>query len=55
MLVFADFSLCVVNVSPPLQDGFCLEALTNQVSELVDLRAVLHTERHGMRKGTLPE
>lgn len=42
-------------MSLSLIDGFCLEALTNQVPELVDLRVVLHSEKHYMRKGTLLE
>lgn len=42
-------------MSLSLKDGFSFEALTNQVSELVDLRTVFHSERGVNRKGTLPE
>lgn len=44
--MYTSASVRLVNMSLSLIDGFCLEALTNQVPELVDLRAVLHTEKH---------
>lgn len=43
---YTSASVRLVNVSVSLKDGFCLEAQTNQVSELADLRVVLHTEKH---------